>query len=263
MRPCPGEARNMQTLLEKEKRRSKERADFYVSRSSLEEIGLILRSAREKRSLTIKDIREKTCIPVHHILAVENGNREELPEEVFLIGFIKRYARAVGLDPQAVCNKYLRLKDPNEESSAFDLLFHDTRVVNFKKERSFVKTNTLDKSFFKVYHFYLLILAFMFLVASYLVIKMNDDNLQESKSISSFVYEKQDSDVSSLPVEFENEQIAITEEKKIEKDPDTSIKKIVSSKATLKNTSNKTKVESIIKPKIAVKLRPPVKITSN
>ena len=137
---------------------------LHVIKDSLVEIGSILKEARLKWRLNVKDIREKTCIPIHHILAIEAGVREELPEDFFLISFIKKYARAVGLNEEVLCEKYLvsKTKSPNYETEAFDLLFQkhheETRPI-----------------FIKVYHFYFFIGLCLFAIACYLMIQFNSN----------------------------------------------------------------------------------------
>ncbi len=59
---------------------------------SLATIGQKLRSAREAQGLTLVQIFERTKIPLNHLQAVEQGDSDELPEPVFIFGFIKRYA---------------------------------------------------------------------------------------------------------------------------------------------------------------------------
>lgn len=63
------------------------------------DIGAQLRAAREARGLTLQDIEQATRIRVKYLRALEEGNFEVLPETVYVRGFLKAYAREVGLDP--------------------------------------------------------------------------------------------------------------------------------------------------------------------
>lgn len=73
---------------------------------SLATIGQKLKSAREAQGLTLVQVYERTKIPLNHLQAVEEGNTEDLPEPVYILGFIKRYAECVGLDGQVLSDDY-------------------------------------------------------------------------------------------------------------------------------------------------------------
>ena len=62
------------------------------------DIGAALRKARLEHSLTIRDIHERTRVGLHQIEAIEEGNLERLPEEIYVKGFIRQIALVVGLD---------------------------------------------------------------------------------------------------------------------------------------------------------------------
>jgi cytoskeletal protein RodZ len=156
--------------------------------SLLLEVGFILKNEREKRALTLKDIKERTCIPVHHILAIENGLRETLPEDLFLIGFLKSYAKALGLNDSSITNMYSRktkfVKSHNENDD-FDLLFDDKGRNDFnlnlperKEKESFEK----EKSFFSIFHFYFFIGVLVFISVFYLVFNIIVNGPYDSKN---------------------------------------------------------------------------------
>jgi cytoskeletal protein RodZ len=73
---------------------------------SLATIGQKLRSAREAQGLTLVQVYERTKIPLNHLQSVEQGDSDELPEPVFIFGFIKRYAECIGLDGQVLADEY-------------------------------------------------------------------------------------------------------------------------------------------------------------
>ncbi|MEW5861611.1 MAG: RodZ domain-containing protein [Cyanobacteriota bacterium] len=64
----------------------------------LKELGSRLRQAREEQSMSLEEVGDKTRIQVRLLKAIEEGKREILPEPVYIQGFIKRYADALGLD---------------------------------------------------------------------------------------------------------------------------------------------------------------------
>jgi cytoskeletal protein RodZ len=64
----------------------------------LTEIGSHLQQIREERLLTIEQVAEKTMIQPRHLRAIEQGNLNQLPEPVYIQGFIKRYGELLGLN---------------------------------------------------------------------------------------------------------------------------------------------------------------------
>jgi cytoskeletal protein RodZ len=76
---------------------------------SLEAIGQKLKSARESQGLSLRQIYERTKIPINHLQAIDTGQPDDLPEPVYVAGFIKRYAECIGLDGQVLADEYRRL----------------------------------------------------------------------------------------------------------------------------------------------------------
>ena len=73
---------------------------------SLNQIGQKLKSARDISGLSLAQIQEKTKIPYNHLASIDAGNFDELPEPVYVSGFIRRYAECVGLDAQELVDEY-------------------------------------------------------------------------------------------------------------------------------------------------------------
>lgn len=70
-------------------------------------LGTWLRTQREARGVSIRDIAEATKISQRYLEALERDRFDALPAEVFVRGFLREYARIVGLDPDEVVNVYL------------------------------------------------------------------------------------------------------------------------------------------------------------
>ncbi|NJL61721.1 MAG: helix-turn-helix domain-containing protein [Methylacidiphilales bacterium] len=62
------------------------------------EIGLYLRQAREEKAISIEEVSIHTRIRSAFITAIEEGRAGDLPEAVFVQGFIRRYCDAIGID---------------------------------------------------------------------------------------------------------------------------------------------------------------------
>jgi cytoskeletal protein RodZ len=64
----------------------------------LRQLGNYLRDQRLAKSVSLETIAHKTYIPLRLLQAIEQGQVERLPEPVYVRGFIRRYADAIGLD---------------------------------------------------------------------------------------------------------------------------------------------------------------------
>ncbi len=57
-----------------------------------------LRAAREAKGLTLADIAARTRITLRHVEALDRGDFAALPGRPYVLGFVRNYARVVGLD---------------------------------------------------------------------------------------------------------------------------------------------------------------------
>jgi len=66
----------------------------------LDEVGSLLREAREAKGLTIAEAHEGTRISTRFLEALENGQYDQLPTQVHIKGYLRNYARFLDLDPE-------------------------------------------------------------------------------------------------------------------------------------------------------------------
>ena len=64
-------------------------------------IGAVLRAARAAHGLDLTDVARDTRVPVRHLAAIEADDHDNLPALPYAIGFVKAFARVVGVDPDA------------------------------------------------------------------------------------------------------------------------------------------------------------------
>ena len=76
------------------------------------DIGADLRQARLARKLTIDDISRATKITPSIVRAIESDAFDRLPGGLFTRGFLRAYAREVGLDPEEIVGRYRDLFEP-------------------------------------------------------------------------------------------------------------------------------------------------------
>jgi cytoskeletal protein RodZ len=77
----------------------------------MDEIGHILREARENKGLTLNDVQANTKINARFLTALESGQYDALPTPVHVRGFLRNYARFLGLDPQPLLDRYHAVQD--------------------------------------------------------------------------------------------------------------------------------------------------------
>jgi len=73
-----------------------------------------LRRQREMREISLRDIADRTKISLRYLEAMEADRFDLLPAPIFAKGFLREYARYVGLSPDDVVNHYLSVHHPEE-----------------------------------------------------------------------------------------------------------------------------------------------------
>lgn len=74
--------------------------------------GSFLREIRESKNVSLQSIAEHTRISKQYLTAIEDEAQSEFPEPVYLKGYLRQYARELGLDAEAVVRGYPPLSDP-------------------------------------------------------------------------------------------------------------------------------------------------------
>ena len=72
----------------------------------LTSFGLFLQSARIENKISIEDLAAETRIRVEVLRRLEAEEHDHLPDEVFVKGFIRTYAAAVGADAEEALERY-------------------------------------------------------------------------------------------------------------------------------------------------------------
>jgi transcriptional regulator with XRE-family HTH domain len=76
------------------------------------QMGQQIKQIRQRRRLTQGELASRTLVPVIHIQALEAGQLEKLPEDVYLRGFLRRLGQALDLQELAS----LTMNDPKPEN---------------------------------------------------------------------------------------------------------------------------------------------------
>ncbi|BAT51206.1 hypothetical protein NOS3756_01280 [Nostoc sp. NIES-3756] len=72
----------------------------------LKEISKYLLQVRQEKGIRIEEVAAKTNIRLYFLQALDAGKFTELPEPVYVQGFIRRYADILGLDGQALSKSF-------------------------------------------------------------------------------------------------------------------------------------------------------------
>lgn len=65
-------------------------------------VGALLAEARAAAGRELADVARETRVPLRHLMAIEADDHEALPALPYALGFIKTFARSVGLNPESV-----------------------------------------------------------------------------------------------------------------------------------------------------------------
>jgi len=85
----------------------------------MDELGHILREARETKGFSLEDVQEEIRINAKYLKSLEDGDYSALPTPVHVRGFLRNYARFLGLDPKPLLDRYeSNLKRRPAKSSA-------------------------------------------------------------------------------------------------------------------------------------------------
>jgi len=80
-------------------------------------LGTQLKQAREQRGAGLDEISQATKIGTRFLRALEADHYDQLPGGIFNKGFIRAYARAVGLDEEKAVAEYLAATEPGPVKS--------------------------------------------------------------------------------------------------------------------------------------------------
>lgn len=95
-------------------------------------LGEMLRAARQDMGVSLAEVEQATKIRQRYLVALEDGDFASLPETIYVIGFLKTYARYLGLDPERTAQLF------KEESGRHELpgVQPETRILREATKRS-------------------------------------------------------------------------------------------------------------------------------
>lgn len=97
-------------------------------------LGERLKKSRHSLKLSIDDLSTSTRIPSKYLYWLENGEHEKMPADVYVKGFISKYAKVLNLEKDELIKMYLN------ESDALNKIRSKKNVVPTLKSPTFVIT---------------------------------------------------------------------------------------------------------------------------
>ena len=80
-------------------------------------IGTLLKNAREQKKIKLEDVASKTKININILRSLEEDDLKNLPNMAYLRGFVKNYAKAVGVDAAQAQACLVRSLQSNETTT--------------------------------------------------------------------------------------------------------------------------------------------------
>ena len=96
-----------------------ETRDDETVQDSFAAIGAELASARLERGMQITELAQLLRISRHYLKALEAGDHSNLPGATYVSGYIRSVAREIGLDGEAMSQRYRGLLDKKSEKPAY------------------------------------------------------------------------------------------------------------------------------------------------
>ncbi|MFH2218087.1 MAG: RodZ domain-containing protein [Pseudomonadota bacterium] len=82
--------------------------------------GSYLKTSRIEKGVNLKEVSRETRVSEETLLLIEMEDHERLPAEVFVKGFLRAYAKAVGADGDVAVRRYLSNRQAIMETSRLD-----------------------------------------------------------------------------------------------------------------------------------------------
>ena len=159
-------------------------------------IGQQLKEAREQKKYSLNYVAEVTRINIGILNEIEEGQLKHSPGSVFVRGFIRTYAKLVGVDDEKLQQELEEIQELNEPSG-----------VN---ESKVLKTHP-DKDSSKSGKFLLILFALVSLIAGYFVFSLlsdkTEENLKASTTITTTTLPPPPPDTAPSPEKTNNEKL--------------------------------------------------------
>lgn len=142
------------------------------------EIGETLRKAREARGLSLENVAELTKINSRYIKAIENDSFDALPGGIYTRGFLRSYARLLGLDPKELLSGFEK-QDPVEINDLSE--DHAPAAFNFSPKESLSVKNLKKTAYYSAFAVILILAGYLFWAGYTYIVKSNGSSREAVK----------------------------------------------------------------------------------
>jgi cytoskeletal protein RodZ len=146
--------------------------------SSLKRIGNFIKEARLSRDQSIEELASDLKIGAHQLKAIEEGNKEKLPEEVFIKAMVRRIAQKLKIDTEFIMDE---LSTDRKEVNIQEIV-EEVAKKNHKSKKS-KNLNPVGLGIF------ILISGFLGLIASFFIFNFLPDSFQNQTTTQELVEE--------------------------------------------------------------------------
>jgi len=101
----------------------------------MKRLGEFLRGERQAKGISLQQVAADTRVSMKMLQAIEEGDTEQLPAPVLVKGFLRAYARSIGLNPEDVIIEYQDLvEDADARHEAIEKFHHRLHPKSSKKK---------------------------------------------------------------------------------------------------------------------------------
>ncbi len=126
----------------------------------MEPLGEYLKRIRKSSDTSLEAVAAKTKINISYLIAIEEGRFNNLPGEVFVKGFLRSYAKFLGIDEADVINRYNQLRKETKETVPLEAKIEEAVQ---RKETVNLDTKKITPIIGSAVVVFLIVLAILFL----------------------------------------------------------------------------------------------------
>jgi len=138
--------------------------------SSLKRIGNFIKEARLSRNQSIEELASDLKIGAHQLKAIEDGNEENLPEEVFIKAMVRRISQKLKLDTEFIMNEFKTEREEIKIEEIEEIVEEVAKKTNKTRQSK----DLSPVGFWK----FILISGLLGLIASSLILNLFSDSSQ-------------------------------------------------------------------------------------
>ena len=135
--------------------------------TSLQRIGIFIKEARLSRNQSVEELASDLKIGAHQLAAIEDGDEEKLPEQVFVKAMVRRISQKLKIDTEFIMNEF----NSDRQEAKIEKKVEEVSKKNYKSKQS----KNINRVGFGIF---ILISGFLGLIASSLIFNLFSDSSQ-------------------------------------------------------------------------------------